>query len=81
MPSLSQLPSDVTRREFTKALEKCGFVISLKGGRGSHIKATWPSTGKCLVIQDDFRKDVLYAVVKEIENLTPIRWADLKKYL
>ena len=81
MLSLSQLPSDITRKDFVKALEKCGFVISTKGGKGSHIKAVWPPTGKCLIVQDSFRKDVLYEIVKEVERYTPVTWEKLRDHL
>jgi predicted RNA binding protein YcfA (HicA-like mRNA interferase family) len=40
MPSLSELPSNLSRKSLTKALERLGFSISTKGGKGSHIKAT-----------------------------------------
>jgi len=39
MPSLSELPGDIKRRKFTKALQRLGFVINRTGGKGDHCKA------------------------------------------
>jgi predicted RNA binding protein YcfA (HicA-like mRNA interferase family) len=81
MPSLSDLPDNITRAHFCRVLKKLGFAISTKGGKGSHIKATWSATGKFITLQDDFRRDVLYHVIKEIEKHAPITWEDIKKEL
>ncbi|MFH1326019.1 MAG: hypothetical protein ABIH48_00950 [Candidatus Falkowbacteria bacterium] len=40
MSSLSELPSEIKRRKFIKALVRLGFIIDSKGGDGSHFKAT-----------------------------------------
>lgn len=60
MPSVSELPGEIKRRKFIKALERLGFVIDTHGGDGSHYKATWPKTQKSITIQSKLRKDVLY---------------------
>ena len=73
MPSLSELPSQIKRKRFTKALERLGFIINKSGGDGSHYKATWPKTQKSIAIQSDLRKDVLYYLLKEIELIEKIR--------
>lgn len=81
MPSLSQLPSDVTKERFLRALAKIGFDISKKGGKGSHYKATWPATQKSIIIQYDFRKDVLYKILKQVEAISGIYWEEIEKHL
>lgn len=81
MPSRSELPGEIKRRKFTKALERLGFVIDTTGGKGSHIKIVWPVTQKSITIPSDIRKDVLYYVLKEIETMSGVTWEDIKKCL
>ena len=80
MPSLSQLPDGIKRKKFLKALERVGFVIDKRGGDGSHYKATWKNE-KSITIQYDFRKDVLYEILKDIKLISGIEWEEIKKYL
>ncbi|MDP2638684.1 MAG: hypothetical protein Q8P06_00740 [Candidatus Azambacteria bacterium] len=80
MPSLSELPGEIKRRKFTKALERLGFVINRTGGKGDHYKAIWRN-GKAVVIQCELRKDVLYYLLKEIELISGITWEDIKNKL
>lgn len=80
MPSRSQLPGNIKRRKFIKALERLGFEINKSGGDGSHYKATWTNQ-KSITIPSDLRKDVLYYLLKEIENITGITWEDIKNKL
>jgi len=81
MPSLSQLPDKLKRNKLTKALERLGFNISTKGGKGSHFKATFAANQKSITIPSDLRKDVLYYVLKEIETNTGVTWNDILKFL
>lgn len=81
MPSRSKLPSDLSRKKFCKALQKNGFEISTRGGKGSHFKATWPRSQKSVTIPSILRKDVLYYVLKEIEKISNLTWDDIKKEL
>lgn len=81
MPSLSELPSNISRQKFIGALRRLGFVINTKGGKGSHIKAIIPKSGKTIIIPDNFRKDILYHCVSAIEELSGITWEDIKKEL
>jgi predicted RNA binding protein YcfA (HicA-like mRNA interferase family) len=82
MPSLSELPSNFKRRKLTKALERLGYVISTKGGKGDHIKATCVKTQKCVILPDEnLSKQVLNYVIKEIEGYSDIKWEDIKKLL
>lgn len=81
MPPLSKLPGDINRKKFTKSLNRLGFIINTVGGAGSHIKAIWPSTQKSITIPQDLRKDVLYYVLKEIEQYSGITWEQIEKEL
>ncbi len=81
MPSLSQLPSDLSRERFIRALSAVGFQINKKGGDGSHYKAIWPTTQKSITIQYDFRKDVLYETLKDIKVISGIEWEEIKKHV
>jgi predicted RNA binding protein YcfA (HicA-like mRNA interferase family) len=81
MPSLSELPGELKRKKFAKALKRLGFIIDKTGGNGSHYKVVWPSTQKAVTIQAKLRKDVLYYVIKEIDEISDITWGDIKKEL
>ena len=81
MPSLSQLPGEIKRNKFTKALQRLGFSIDKSGGSGSHYKITWPRTQKSITLQSDLRKDVLYYVLKQIEECSGVTWEDIQKHL
>jgi len=81
MPSLSELPDNLNINKFTKALVRLGFVISTKGGKGSHIKATFIKTQKSVTIQHKMSKNVLYYLLKEIELISEVTWEDIKKHL
>ncbi len=82
MPSLSELPSEIKRKKFTKALSRLGFVINTKGGDENHIKAIWPKTQKSITLPSTkLRKDVLYYLLKEIEKYSGITWENIKKEL
>lgn len=81
MPSLSELPGEIKRKKFIKALGRLGFFIDRRGGNGSHYKATWPPTQKSIIIQSKLRKDVLYYLLKEIEQYSGKTWDDIKKEL
>lgn len=81
MPPLSQLPSDLSRKKFTRALVRLGFFIDKTGGDGSHCKIIWPPTQKSITVQQDLRKDVLYYLLKEIETHSGITWEQIKKEL
>ncbi len=81
MPSLSELPSEIKRKKFTKALDRLGFVVNSTGGKGDHYKAIWPKNGKAIIIQSELRKDVLRYLLKEIEQISGITWEDIRKNL
>ena len=81
MPSLSELPDNINRTKFLLALVSLGFEIRRKGGKGSHIKAIWSKTGKFIIVQNDFRRDVLYHCIKDIERISSVTWEDLKREL
>ena len=81
MPSLSELPGEIKRRKFIRALQRLGFLIDKTGGVGSHYKITWPKTQKSITIQSELRKDVLYYLLKEIEQYSGVSWEDIKKEL
>ncbi len=81
MPSLSELPGEIKRRKFTKALKRLGFIIDKKGGDGSHYKIIWPANDKSVTVPVKIRKDVLFYVIKEIEEISNVNWQDIKKEL
>lgn len=81
MSSRSELPGKINRKKFIKALSRLGFEISVKGGKGSHYKATCVKTQKSITIQSDLTKNVLYYLLKEIEKINGITWDDIKKEL
>ena len=78
MPSLSELPDKINRNKFIRALKRLGFTISKRGGKGSHYKATYIKTQKSITIPYRLNKNVLYYVLKEIENYSGITWDDIK---
>lgn len=79
MPSLSELPSDINRAKFTRALIRLGFMFNKVGGKGSHSKIEWPLTRKSVTVIDKMRKDTLYYLLKEIEEISGITWEKIKK--
>lgn len=81
MPSRSELPGDLARKKFLKALDRLGFKVNTIGGKGDHIKIIWPQTQKSITIDADIRKDVLYYLLKEIESISGITWEDIKNEL
>lgn len=81
MPSRSQLPGNIKRKKFLRALLRCGFEIDMSGGDGSHCKATWPPTQKSIIIQSNIRKDVLYYLLKDIEKYSGVTWDEINKNL
>lgn len=81
MPSLSELPGEIKRKKFARALKRLGFIIDKTGGDGSHYKVIWPITHKSLTLQSKIRKDVLNYVLKEIEEISDITWEDIKREL
>ncbi len=81
MPSLSELPGEIKRKKFIRALQRLGFIIDTAGGDGSHYKATWEKTQKSITIQSKLRKDVLYYLLKEIENISGLKWEEIKNEL
>jgi len=81
MPSRSELPGSLHRNKFTKALRRLGFLIDKSGGDGSHCKVTWPGTQKSITIPQRLDKDVLYYVLKEIEQYSGITWDQIRQEL
>jgi len=81
MPSLSELPGDIKREKFIRALFRLGFEVNKVGGHGSHYKVVWPKTQKMVIIPKDLRKDVLKYLLKEIEQVSGVIWEDVKKQL
>lgn len=81
MPSLSELPGEIKRKRFIRALQRLGFIIDTAGGDGSHYKATWIKTQKSITIQSKLRKDVLHYLLKEIENISGVKWNEIKDEL
>ncbi len=81
MPSLSELPGEISRKDFLKALRRLGFEIDMSGGNGSHVKVLWPPTQKSVTVQKQIRKDVLKYILREIESCSSVTWEQIKKEL
>ena len=81
MPPRSELPGSLSRKKLLRALIRLGFEIDEVGGDGSHCKATWPRTQRCVTIHQRIDKDVLYYLLKEIEKHSGVTWDDIKKEL
>lgn len=81
MPSRSDLPGDLSRKKFLKALRRLGFEINSVGGKGDHVKVVWPTTQKSITVDMNFRKDVLYYLLKEIEAMSGVTWEKIKGQL
>lgn len=84
MPPLSQLPGNVSRDGFIRALVKLGFELDKSGGKGSHYKAVWPSTQKSVTIpHKDLSKYVLKYILPEVETATlkRVTWENIKELL
>ncbi|TAK03928.1 type II toxin-antitoxin system HicA family toxin [Patescibacteria group bacterium] len=81
MPSRSELPGDLSRKKFLNALRRLGFEANAVGGKGDHVKVTWPATQKSVTVIADLRKDVLYYILKELETTSGITWNQIKQYL
>ncbi len=81
MPSRSELPGDLSRGKFLKALRRLGFEISTVGGKGDHVKIIWPPSQKSVTVDADLRKDVLYYLLKEIEVISGVNWDQIREEL
>ncbi|MEY4744356.1 MAG: hypothetical protein RL272_301 [Candidatus Parcubacteria bacterium] len=81
MPPLSELPGEIKRPKFLKALMRLGFVIDEVGGAGSHYKATWPSTQKSVTIPHKLPKHTLRYVLVEIEKYSGLTWEQIRQEL
>lgn len=81
MPSRNDLPGDISRKKFTRALERLGFVINKRGGDGSHYKIIWPPAQKMVVVPHHLHKGALRYVLKEIEAISKITWEDITRQL
>ena len=81
MPSRSELPGEIARKKFLKALRRLGFEINTVGGKGDHIKIIWPASQKSITVIVDLRKDVLYYLLKQIEAISGITWEQIKGQL
>lgn len=81
MPSLCELPDDLSRVRLCRAIAKLGFEISSSGGKGSHTKATHTKTQKCVIIPSPLPKHRLKYVLREIEQYSGVTWDDVKEKL
>lgn len=81
MPSRSELPGEIKHRKLLRALRRCGFVVDTVGGKGSHIKVTWPPTQKAVTVIRKTDKNVLHYLLKEIEEISGITWNDIRVQL
>lgn len=80
MPSLNDLPGDIKPEKLLRALQRLGFQINAKGGKGSHVKITWQNE-KSITIQRNIYKHALRVILKEIELISGITWDEIKEQL
>lgn len=78
MPSHNELPGYLPRRKLVKALRGVGFKIDTAGGKGNHVKITWPATQKSITIPSGVEKQTLRYVLKEIELYSGITWDQIR---
>jgi len=78
---LFNLPGELNRKKFIKALIRLGFVINRIGGKGSHYKVIWSANNKSITIPADLRKDVLRYIIKEVENISGVTWDEINDKL
>ncbi|MCD4705098.1 type II toxin-antitoxin system HicA family toxin [bacterium] len=81
MLSLKDIPGEIKRKKFTKALVRLGFILNKSGGDGSHYKLIWPKTQKSIIVQSKVTKNVLRYLLKEIEKYSGLTWEDVRKEL
>lgn len=81
MPSRSELPGEIPRKKFIRALSRLGFEINTVGGKGDHFKAVWPHSQKSVTVIGDLRKDVLHYLLKELENISGVTCERIKEQL
>lgn len=62
------LPSDISQKRLAKAFERVGFIINIKGGKGSHCKLIDPKTKKFITLQSNIFKQVLKDKLKQAEE-------------
>lgn len=79
MPSLSELPGELSRDKLIRALRHLGFEIDTRGGKGSHYKVTYISNQKSITIPDKLNKQRLKYVLNEMYSVTGVDWEDIKK--
>ena len=81
MPSRSELPGLIKKRKFVKALERSGFSINKKGGKGGHFKVTFTNEKAITLPSSDLEKFQLYYILKEIKEISGVTWKEIKKNL
>lgn len=81
MPSHSDLPGFLPRKKLLKALKRVGFEMNVVGGKGSHVKLTWPATQKTITIPAGVEKQTLRYVLEEIETYSGVTWKEIQKEL
>lgn len=69
MPSRSELPSDLKRKKFIRALQRLGFIIDKSGGNGSHYKVMWPTTQKVSQSSMNLEKTYFMRYLKKLKSV------------
>ncbi len=75
-----KFPSDVAPERIIRALKRLGFVISTKGGKGSHVKATWKNE-KSITIQRNLHKAATRSLLQQIENISGVTSEQIREEL
>lgn len=77
MPSHSELPGNLKRKKLISSLVRLGFEINQVGGNGSHFKAMWKNN-KSVTLPNKLPRQTLYYILKEIDEVSGIKWKDIK---
>lgn len=73
-----KVPSDLNAKKVIRALKRLGFSIDERGGKGSHVKATWTNQ-KAITIQKKLHKNAMRGLLAEIESISGLTWEDIKE--
>lgn len=77
MPSLSELPGEIKKKKFLRALVRLGFIVNETGGKGSHCKVVWRNQ-KSVTLPTKLIKQTLKYIIPEITEISGITWEQIE---